>query len=287
MTPGTPFLLGMMRLHEHADLARPEPLGDWIQARLNDGLPWFDHADIYGNGAGETLFGDALRRRPYLARQVRIVTKAGIVPPQRDTQAPGVKHYNTAPGYLAAAIDSALERLGVEHIDHFLIHRPDPLMNAEATGRALDDAIAVGKIGSAGVSNFGPEQWRRLQGGMTNRLDCHQLQLSLSHTAPLFDGDYDALLADGLRPMAWSPLSGGTALEGSQGANLRHLARERGTSPAGLALAWLRTLPGAPRPVIGTLRPERIAALLDATEHPLERTTWYALLERTRGTEVP
>jgi len=56
-----PFLLGMMRLHEVPELHAPGRLGDWIEARLDEGLAWFDHADIYGDGQGEALFGAALR----------------------------------------------------------------------------------------------------------------------------------------------------------------------------------------------------------------------------------
>ncbi|SEO66483.1 aldo/keto reductase [Aquisalimonas asiatica] len=284
--PDTPFLLGMMRLHERPELHRPERLADWIQARLEQGLCWFDHADIYGDGAGERLFGQALRHRPALARQVRIVTKTGIVPEGRDSSPFGVKHYDTSATHVTRAIDAALDRLGVAHVDHFLIHRPDPLLDAEATGRALDDAITAGKIGAAGVSNFGPEQWRRLQGAMRNRLAGHQLQLSLARTSPLFHGDYDALLADGLQPMAWSPLGGGAALQGHTGAMLERLAGEWNSTAAAIALDWVRTLPGRPLPVIGTLRPERIDELLGSTGQPMTRATWFALLEQARGEPV-
>ena len=281
-----PFLMGMMRLHEHKAFHDPNQLADWIQARLEQGLCWFDHADIYGDTNGEALFGNALRRRPSLARHVRIVTKAGIVPEEWDHSPFRVKHYNTSATYITRAIEAALERLGVEHIDQFLIHRPDPLMDTEATGGALDAAIAAGKIGAAGVSNFQPEQWRRLQGPMTNRLASHQLQLSLTHTDPLFDGSYDALLADHLRPMAWSPLGAGAVLGGFTGGLLKRVAHQRRTSPAQLALTWLRALPGCPLPVIGTLRPERIEELLGSDEQPMARADWFALLEQARGGRV-
>ncbi|TFH85009.1 aldo/keto reductase [Billgrantia azerbaijanica] len=276
----------MMRLHEVPELHAPARLADWLEARLDEGLAWFDHADIYGDGQGEALFGAALRARPALARRVRIVTKASIVTRERDASPLAVKHYDSSPAYLTAAIDRALARLGVERLDHFLLHRPDPLMDAEATGRALDDALAAGKIGAAGVSNFLPEQWRRLQAAMHQRLATHQLQLSLDHAQPLFDGSYDALLADGLAPLAWSPLGGGRVMTGPARPTLLALAAERGVSPAGLALAWLRALPGQPRPVIGSLRVERIVTLQADAGLALDRPAWYALLEAARGHEV-
>ncbi|GGX86872.1 aryl-alcohol dehydrogenase [Litchfieldella qijiaojingensis] len=281
-----PFLVGMMRLHEREALHDPNALADWIEARLDQGLTWFDHADIYGDRKGETLFGDALRARPGLAARVRIVTKACIVTPSRDTSPYGVKHYDSSPDYLSAAIDASLTRLGVERLDHFLLHRPDPLMDAAATGGALDAAIDAGKIGAVGVSNFLPEQWRRLQASMRHPLVSHQLQLSLAHPEPLFDGLYDALLADGMRPMAWSPLGGGTVFEDVLGESLARLAQDFTTSSAGLALAWLRGLPGHPVPVIGTLREQRIDELLSGACIRLDRPTWFALLEEARSQRV-
>ena len=128
VTFNVPFVLGMMRLHEAQEMHQASHLADWIEARLEQGLHWFDHADIYGNGACETLFGQALRARPALAKRLNVVTKASIA---NDNPAPGsgkIKHYNASPEYLSRAIDDALGRLGVERLDHFLIHRPDLLM---------------------------------------------------------------------------------------------------------------------------------------------------------------
>lgn len=277
-----PLLLGMMRLHETPAMHDPNLLADWIEARLEQGLHWFDHADIYGSGQGETLFGAALRARPTLARRVNVVTKASIA---NDNPAPGsgmVKHYNASPDYLNSAIDASLARLHVERLDHFLIHRPDVLMNAEATGRALDDAIEAGKIGAVGVSNHLPSQWRRLQSVMHHRLTANQIELSINHTSPLFDGSFDDLCMDGHAPMAWSPLAGGQLMQGAVGECLDKWATELDSTPSALALAWLRTLPNSPVPVVGSVRPERISTMLDGPT-TLPREAWYELLEAARG----
>ncbi|KFF47934.1 aldo/keto reductase [Gammaproteobacteria bacterium MFB021] len=282
-----PFILGMMRLHERPEFDAPDTLGDWLQRRVDQGLNWFDHADIYADRQCEQRFGDALRRRPALRAQIRIVTKGGIVPPGRDRSPFGVKHYDTSADYLSASIDGSLERLGVERLDHYLLHRPDPLMDAEATGRALDAAIDAGKVGTVGVSNFLPEQWRRLQAAMHHRLGAHQLKLSLAHPDALFDGFYDAIVADGLAPMAWSPLGGGSVFEDVLGSALSQLAERLDSTTAGLALAWLRRLPGRPIPVIGTLNEKRIESLLANGSLELDRPTWFALLEEARSYRVP
>ncbi len=115
VTFNVPFVLGMMRLHEAQEMHQASHLADWIEARLEQGLHWFDHADIYGNGACETLFGQALRARPALAKRLHVVTKASIA---NDNPAPGsgkVKHYNASPDYLGRAIDDALGRLGAAY----------------------------------------------------------------------------------------------------------------------------------------------------------------------------
>ena len=285
MTPALPspsLILGMMRLHERPELQAPERLADWLEARLEQGLSWFDHADIYGgDGHNERLFGEALRRRPSLAARVKVITKAGIMPAPGDT-----KHYDSSPAWLAGAIDRALARLGVERLNLFLIHRPDPLMDAEATARVLDDAVRAGKIAALGVSNFLPEQWRRLQAALSQPLTHHQLQLSLTQSAPLFDGQFDAQCRDGLSALAWSPLDGGTLFEGAVGQALARLAARHDVSAAGIALAWLRRLPSSPVPVIGSLDPVRITTLRNETRFCLPRQEWYALLEAARGHEV-
>lgn len=282
VTFDVPFVLGMMRLHGVEVMHSANHLADWIEARLEQGLHWFDHADIYGNGACETLFGQALRVRPTLAQRLHVVSKASIANDNPTPDSGKVKHYNASPAYLSKAIDDALQRLNVECIDHFLIHRPDLLMNAEATGRALDDAITAGKIGAAGISNHLPSQWRRLQNAMHQPLVANQIELSIQHNAPLFDGSFDDMCADGHAPMAWSPLAGGALLEGEVGKVLKRMAREQDSSPNALALAWLRTLPNRPVPVVGSVKPERIADMLNGPES-LSRDTWYELLEAARG----
>lgn len=286
LTFDVPFVLGMMRLHERPELAGATRLADWIEARLDEGLDWFDHADIYGNRECEQLFGEALARRPALKARVKVITKTDIVLPARDTSRFGVKHYDTSPDYLNARIDASLEQLGVERLDHFLLHRPDPLLDASATAAALDTAIDAGKIGAVGVSNFLPEQWRRLQAAMRHPLGAHQFELSLARPEVLFDGFYDAVIADNLAPMAWSPLGGGLVFEDVLGSALEHFAEEFESSTAGLALAWLRRLPGHPAPVIGTLKESRIQALHRDSNLTLDRATWFALLEEARSHRV-
>lgn len=285
-TPETPLILGMMRLHDYPDLTRPAKLADWIAARLDEGLNVFDHADIYGGGQCEQLFGDALRAQPALGGRVRVITKAGIVPANQDSSPWQVKHYRAEASYLGRAIDKALESLSVEQIDTFLIHRPDPLMQAEDVARVLENAVSAGKVRQIGVSNFLPEQWRWLAANTGLPLACNQSQLSLAHTRPLFDGTLEAHLSDGLRWLAWSPLGGGN-LTGRIPADVIERARaETGLDETGLAIAWLHQIPGTPVPVLGSMNPGRIHSALHGAQSLLSRPLWYRLTEFARNQPV-
>ncbi|MDL0429898.1 aldo/keto reductase [Marinobacter sp. TBZ242] len=285
-TLDTPLILGMMRLHDHPQLTRTARLADWIAERLDEGLNVFDHADIYGAGECEQLFGAALRASPALAGRVRVITKAGIVPADQDCSTWRVKHYRAEAGYLQNAIDKALDSLAVEQIDTFLIHRPDPLMQAEDVVRILEASVSAGKVRQIGVSNFLPEQWRWLARNTALPLACNQSQLSLAHTDPLFDGTLEAHLGDGIRWLAWSPLGGG-GLTSHIPADLRNQASEEtGLDDTALAIAWLHQIPGAPVPVLGSLNRHRIHSALQGVRSQLPRPLWYRLLESVRKSAV-
>ncbi|MFL1465371.1 aldo/keto reductase [Marinobacter sp. HN1S83] len=285
-TPETPLILGMMRLHDHPELTRPAKLADWVSARVDEGLTVFDHADIYGAGECERLFGDALRAHPALAKRVRVITKAGIVPAGKDRSPWQVKHYRAEAGYLESAINKALASLALEQIDTFLIHRPDPLLQAGEVARVLENAVSSGKVRQIGVSNFLPDQWRWLARNTDLPLVCNQSQLSLDHTGPLFDGTLEAHLTDGMRWLAWSPLGGGNLAERIPADVLDRAQQETGLDETALAIAWLRQIPGTPVPVLGSMNPDRIHSALQGAQSLLPRPLWYRLLESVRNRAV-
>jgi predicted oxidoreductase len=283
----TPLVLGMMRLHEQKPLHEAAALTGWIERRLEQGLHWFDHADIYGDGRCEALFGAALGQSPALKSRVRLISKADIIRVPRGNSPWHVTHYDSSPDYLEASVNGSLHRLGVERLDMFLLHRPDPLMDVGPTARALERLLQSGKVAQIGVSNFNPSQWRLLQQALGSRLSCNQLELSLRMSAPLFNGTHEALQHDGLQMLAWSPLAGGRLEEEGLGVLLRELAAKVGCGPVGLAMAWLRRIPGMPVPVLGSLNEARIADALAGCRYEMQRADWFALLEMARGQRVP
>ncbi|XLX39150.1 aldo/keto reductase family oxidoreductase [Ectopseudomonas mendocina] len=279
-----PLLLGMMRLLECAELATPQALLGFIERCIERGLNGFDHADIYGLGECEARFGAALRLRPALRQRLQLISKADIVPAAQDVSRWRVKHYDSSALYLTRAVEASLQRLGVEQLHGFLLHRPDPLLQVEEVARALQALVEAGKVGWIGLSNAEPLHWQVL--GRELPLRCNQIELSLAAQQAVWDGRLQALQADGLQVLAWSPLAGGRFAPALQ-QELEEVAAALQATPMQVALAWLRRLPGRPLPILGSLRESRIEEALAGAELQLDAPTWFYLAEAARGMRAP
>jgi len=279
-----PLLLGMMRLLDYPELAAPQALLGFVERCVERGLNGFDHADIYGLGECEARFGAALRLRPALRQRLQLISKADIVPAAQDVSRWRVKHYDSSARYLTRAVEASLQRLGVERLDGFLLHRPDPLLQLDEVTRALQALVAAGKVGWIGLSNAEPLHWQVL--GRELPLRCNQIELSLAAQQAVWDGRLQALQADGLQVLAWSPLAGGRFAPALQ-QELEEVAAALQATPMQVALAWLRRLPGRPLPFLGSLRESRIEEALAGAELQLDAPTWFYLAEAARGMRAP
>jgi predicted oxidoreductase len=199
---------GVWRLSEAQDSSVNANLAR-IDACLAQGITTVDHADIYGDYSCEDLFGQAIKARPALKDQIEIVTKADIMLLSKKWPQTRVKHYDTSAAHVVASVDRSLSRIGVDVIDLLLIHRPDPLLDAQALGQCLDSLIDSGKVRAAGVSNFMPWDVDLLQSCMKHKLQTNQVELSLLHTAPFINGQIAHAQQHRMPVMAWSPLGGG------------------------------------------------------------------------------
>ncbi len=278
-----PLLLGMMRLLEYPELGEPQALLAFIERCVERGLNGFDHADLYAGGRCEAHFGAALRLAPALRQRLQIIGKVDIVPAEQDCSRWQVKHYDTSARYLREAVDGSLARLGVERLDGFLLHRPDPLLQVDEVADTLNDLIASGKVGWVGLSNAEVLHCQALAQRVPLR--CNQIELSLKAQQGVWDGGLHALQAAGLQVLAWSPMGGGRFGERLCSA-LSEVAADRGATANQVALAWLRQLPGRPLPILGSLRWERIEEALLGAELELDRPAWFYLSEAARGHEV-
>ena len=285
------IVYGMWRLGDDADTS-PGHVQAKVEACLEQGITTLDQADIYGGYTAEGILGDCFRAAPGLAERCEIVTKCGIVGPFGRYVDAGVKHYDTSPEHIRRSVDLSLSEMGVERIDCLLIHRPDPMIDPEATGRTLDDLVSSGKVRAVGVSNFRPWDLSLLQSAMEETLVVNQVELSLLSHEALTNGDLAFLMEHGVHPMAWSPLGGGALMTGRDETHgalrtaLADEARRQGTDMAAVAVAWLLAHPARILPVVGTNSMERIPQIGRATGVEMDRATWYRLYTAALGREV-
>lgn len=281
---------GMMRLGDDADTSASHVQAK-IEACLAQGITTMDQADIYGGYSSEAILGAALAAAPALRDQIEIVTKCGIIAQVGRHAAARIKHYDTSRHHILASVEHSLRLMGVERIDLMLIHRPDPLMDHDETGAALDEIVASGKVRAVGVSNFRPWDWSLLQSAMQTPLVTNQIALSLDACQAFSNGDV-AYLQQLAKPiMAWSPLGSGSVL-GTGKSNpalttlLRTIAAENQVDAAAVAVAWLLAHPARILPVLGTGNLDRIRAISDAFKVKIDRQTWFGLYEAALGQEV-
>jgi predicted oxidoreductase len=261
-----------------------------IQAALDAGVTLFDTADIYGPdngepfGAAEALLGRVLAGNPGLRGRMVIATKGGI--------SMGVP-YDSSAGYLAAAIDASLARMGVDHVPLWQIHRPDILTHPAEIGEALLAAHQAGKIGAVGVSNFTPWQVEALAAHLPLPIVSCQPEFSPLAVAPLGDGVLDQAIARGMAVLAWSPLGGGRLGNPADdrtravAAALDAKAKQAGVSRAAAAYSWIMAHPARPIPIVGTQSTARIAEIPDAYTPTWTRAEWYEVLVAAQGEPLP
>ncbi|HEY8617959.1 aldo/keto reductase [Phenylobacterium sp.] len=261
-----------------------------VRAALDAGVTLFDTADVYGPdngepfGAAEALLGRVLAADRSLARRMVLATKGGINP--------GTP-YDSSAGYLASAIDASLQRIGVERVDLWQVHRPDILTHPAEVARALEDAHRAGKIGAVGVSNFTTWQVEALAAHLTLPVVSCQPEFSPLAIGPLTDGVMDQATARGMAVLAWSPFAGGRLAEPTDersravAAALDAKAQAYGVSRAAAACSWIMVHPARPIPIVGTQTPARIAEIPDAYRPRWTRSEWYGVLVAARGEPLP
>ena len=271
-----------------------------ILAAYEAGYTLFDNADIYCAGEAERILGAVLKQVSGMRDRVLIATKCGIRP--AGTPQPGSpQRYDFSAEHIRYSCEQSLKRLGIEHIDLYLLHRPDFLADPEEIANAFSELKASGKVGCFGVSNFRPSLVTALQVACPMPLAAHQIEISLAKLDAFTDGTLDQCLIEKLTPMAWSPLAAGLIGGGADRLlpsqrsyqperflpALDTLAKERGVSRTCAALAWLLKHPGKIQPIVGSITPERIRDAAKADELELTREEWYRLLLAARGEPLP
>lgn len=261
-----------------------------LETALDLGMNLIDTADVYGFdwggqgwGENENILGKLLAESPSLRGRMVLATKGGIRPPLP---------YNSGEEYLTDAVHSSLKRLSVEHVDLYMIHRPDMYTHPEELAGTLTALREAGKVKEFGVSNYAPSQTDALQKYLDFPLVTDQMEFSLTHLDPMRDGVLDRCMRENVTPLPWSPLAGGSLATG-EGLNaellakLDELAERENVGRATLALAWVLAHPSKPVPLLGTQNPNRLESQALATTVNLDREDVYALFQASDGNPLP
>ncbi|WP_122645134.1 aldo/keto reductase [Enterococcus mediterraneensis] len=279
-------ILGCMRINNAEDPVKV------IETAVENGINFFDHADIYGDGSCESIFADALAKTNYKREDLFIQTKCGIVPG---------KMYDFSKKHIIESVEGSLKRLRVDYVDALLLHRPDTLMEPEEVAAAFDQLESEGKVKYFGVSNQNPGQIELLKKYVRQPLLANQLQFGIKHTEMIdqgihvnmtdtgsFDHDGGILEYSRLHDMtiqAWSPYQYGF-FEGVFIGNekfpelnqkLEEMAEKYNTTPTGIASAWILRHPANMQVIAGTMTPHRIEEIAKASEVQMSREDWYSV----------
>lgn len=288
-------ILGCMRINGAKDPVKA------IETAYDNGINFFDHADIYGGGECESIFADALAKTSLKREDLFIQTKCGIVP--------GVM-FDFSKKHIIESVEGSLQRLKMDYVDALLLHRPDTLVDPSEVAEAFDELEKSGKVRHFGVSNQKPMQIDLLKKYVKQPLLANQLQFGLKHSGMIDQGIHVNMTDDGsvnhdgsvldysrlndMTIQAWSPYQYGF-FEGVFIGNekfpelnqaLDNLAEKYGTTPTGLAAAWILRHPANMQVIAGTMNPGRIEEIAKASEIQLTREDWYGLY-RAAGNILP
>ncbi|MBM6828389.1 aldo/keto reductase [Anaerotignum lactatifermentans] len=288
MNPQQRIIVGCMRLCEKNQTEAFRFLDHAMEA----GCSFFDHADIYGQGECERIFGKWLSEIPSRRQEIFLQTKCGIVPG---------KMYDCSKEYILKAVDRSLERLQTDHLDRLLLHRPDALLEPEEVAEAFDQLERSGKVLEFGVSNFNAMQISLLQSAVKQKIICNQLQFSAAHTVLVTSGMENNMKTPGavnrdgytldycrlhqIQVQAWSPLQYGM-IEGIFLTNpdfaqlnqtIANIADQYGATPAVIAIAWILRHPANIQVVCGTMNLKHLDEMVSAQNIRLTREEWYKI----------
>ena len=294
--PVSAVAMGCMRLTDAKDGA-----GRAIETALELGVDYFDHADIYGGGRCEEVFGDWLAAHASMRDQIRIQTKCGI----------RKGFFDFSKAHIISAVEGSLKRLRTEYVDALLLHRPDTLMEPEEVAAAFDALESSGKVRMFGVSNHSPMQIELLKTAVRQPIVADQLQFSIPESGMVTSGlnvnmkNAESVMHDGgaleyarlkgITIQAWSPFQSGF-FEGTfigdrdrypaLNDKLDETAEAYGVTPTAIAAAWILSHPANIQLISGSVTPDRVRQIAAGADISLSREDWYGIY-RSAGFRLP
>lgn len=292
--PVSEISLGCMRI---ADI--PYEKGEKaVLTSIDKGINFFDHADIYGRGKSEEIFGKIIKSNNIKRENIFIQTKCGII--VKDYPDGTYKtHFDFSKEHIIKSANESLKHLNTDYIDVFLLHRPDTLMEPEEVATAFDTLYKEGKVKYFGVSNQNPAQMELLQKYVDQKLIANQLQFSIMHSGIIDNGinvnlknerasDRDGSILEYCRLkditiQAWSPFQygffEGVFLNNDKFRDLNiiinKIAQKYGVSDTAIATAWILRHPAKVQVIVGTMNSNRISDISTASNITLSREEWY------------
>ncbi|HEL2041291.1 TPA: aldo/keto reductase [Streptococcus suis] len=288
--------LGCMRM---ANLTEQET-AKVLDTVVGQGINFFDHADIYGGGESEIRFAQGAKLAGLKREDLLIQSKCGI----------RKGYFDFSKEYILESVDGILKRLETEYLDVLALHRPDALMEAEEVAEAFYLLKKAGKVHHFGVSNQNIYQMELLQSYLDQPLAVNQLQLSPAHT-PLIDAglhvnmkDDAATMRDGglidycqlkkITIQAWSPflidLQRGIFANHPDYALLNQtigeIAERYHVSHETIVVAWILRHPAKIQTIVGSMNPDRLTKIAQASTITLSRPEWYEIY-RSAGNILP
>jgi aryl-alcohol dehydrogenase-like predicted oxidoreductase len=279
--------LGMMSFGKHEsrqwalDEASAEPI---VRRAVEGGVSFFDTADVYNGGQSEVVTGRLLGKLFGSREEYVVATKV-----HGRTMA-GENGRGLSRKHVLASIDASLERLGLDYVDLYQIHRWDPLTPIAETMEALHDVVRAGKARYIGASSMYAWQFAKAQHVAATRFVSMQNHYNLIYREEEREM-IPQCLDQGVGILPWSPLARGLLAGGSSGGERRttrartdpylqslyrpdldvavvdraaEVAAERGVATAQVALAWLLHQPGVTAPIVGATRLEHLEDALAA-----------------------
>ncbi|HFI0853516.1 aldo/keto reductase [Streptococcus parasuis] len=284
---------------------RMASLNEWetanvLETVVKHGINFFDHSDIYGGGESEIRFAQGLKLVGLKREDLLLQSKCGI----------RKGYFDFSKEYILESVDGILKRLDTEYLDVLALHRPDALMEAEEVAEAFYLLKKAGKVRHFGVSNQNIYQMELLQSYLDQPLAVNQLQLSPAHT-PLIDAglhvnmkDDAATMRDGglidycqlkkITIQAWSPflidLQRGIFANHPDYALLNQtiaeIAERYNVSHETIVVAWILRHPAKIQTIVGSMNPERLTKIAQASQITLTRPEWYEIY-RSAGNILP
>ena len=288
--------LGCMRISERS----VNEVTTLINIALEEGINFFDHADIYGGGKSEEIFAQAINMSPSIREKLILQTKCGI----------RQGSFDFSKEHILNSVDGSLKRLKTGYVDVLLLHRPDTLMEPEEVAEAFTQLKSSGKVKYFGVSNQNPMQIELLSRYLNQKIIFNQLQFSITNTGMIDSGinvnmknapsiDHDGSILEYCRLkditiQAWSPFQygffEGVFLDNDKFPELNkvidEMAKTKGVANTAIAIAWILRHPAKIQPIVGTTSAKRLKELCQASKIELSRQEWYEIY-RAAGNRLP